>query len=232
MTPALATAAADLTWLFSAGISAFERSPSGPMLERAWMFSTPGVKNRTIVTAHPMHETHAIRRDEPDRKTLIRYGRVSRRLRALAALDPLAAEALSLAFGNAGARWAAHDWRGKPKGREVALFPLVPSGRELVERVRRMELCQACGHARAKHGERCDETVRPLKVTRCCHAKGCACGGFAASLERSDADVLRVELVVDDVTGGKDALRRALIARASRESLSLLDSSLSLWCGQ
>lgn len=230
MKTSVATATADLQWFLSAGLSSFERSPSGPMLERAWLYDTGGV-HKTILTARPMHEVHESARDEPDRKVLIRYGRVSRRLRALSAMDPMAAEALSLAFGNAGARWAAHDWRGKPRGREVALFPLVPSGRGLVERVRRQELCVGCGHARARHGERCDESVQPPKVTRCCHAKGCACGGFAASLERSDADILRVELVVDDVTGGKDALRRALIGRASREAGELLDRSLAMWVG-
>jgi hypothetical protein len=229
MNHAVALAAADLSWFLSAGLSSFERSPSGPMLERAWLFSTPGVKHRAVLTARPISETVSATREEPDHRTLIRYGRVSRRLRALAALDPLAAEALSLAFGNAGARWAAHDWKGRPRGREVALFPLVPHGVELVARVRRHELCAGCGHARSRHGERADETVQPPKVVRCCHGKDCACGGFRASLERSDADVLRVEVVVDDVTRGKDALRHALVNRAYREAAELLERSLALW---
>jgi hypothetical protein len=187
MTPARHSAIADLHWLYSVGITMFQRSTAGPMWERGAMYRVAGkAKGETMrVKATPDYV-----RDGPDVEAMARLGGIERRLHALAMQDPQAARALAAAFGHAGATWAAHAWHGKPRGSIVALFPLVPSGIELVARARRQS---------------------------------------KNALELSDADRLRIEVVIDDITDGRDRLRRQLITRATGEAEALLEHALRLW---
>lgn len=184
-------AAADLSWFFSTGTSAFERSTSGGMLERARVYALPRqtaaeLRDAEPLTAQPMHETRARAGVEFDEATLARYGDLSRRMGRLARRDPLSARALACAFGDEGAKWATHRL-----GRAVALFSLVPSGIALVKRAR---------------------------------------AGSKGDLTLSDADRLRVEVVLDGVQG-RDAVRRALVARATLEAAELLTGALRAWEG-
>jgi hypothetical protein len=124
-------ASADLTWFYSVGASAFERSTCGPMLERAALYALEPSPAREV-TARPMHETRPVGGVEYDEAVLARYGDLSRRMLRLRERDPLAVRALELAFGHTGACWAA-----SVRGRCVALFVLVPDGQALLRRARR-----------------------------------------------------------------------------------------------
>lgn len=123
-------ASADLSWYFGAGISTFERSTSGPMLERQALFYVRHPECGEL-TARPTAETRAHHAPEPDDAILVRYGRISRRLARVAAVDPLSARVLAAAFGSEGARWARHE-----RGRTAALLVFTPSGLALLERTR------------------------------------------------------------------------------------------------
>jgi hypothetical protein len=136
------TEARDLEWYFSVGVSAFERSPTGPMLDRAALLAvprppTPRHANGQFtgevepITAQPIRETRPPAGVEPDERTLARFGDLSRRMRRLRERDPLSARALELGFGDRGASWSSHQL-----GRVVALFPLVPSGQALIRKSR------------------------------------------------------------------------------------------------
>jgi hypothetical protein len=121
---------ASLTWYFGEGISAFERSTFGPMLERAEAFHVPWELRRPAndVTARPTAETRHHGGVEPDHKLLVRYGEVSRRLQGC---TPTARAVLEAMHGDLGARWARHE-----RGRFVALFHLTASGKRLLEHAR------------------------------------------------------------------------------------------------
>lgn len=202
MTPGQIKATKDLTWFFEHGVTAFERSPTGPMLERAALFHVRRPVDRELllarfarepwdppvgeITARPTREQHQCEREEPQKTTLERYGAVSRRLERVARLDPQAARALALAFGSDGAHWARHE-----RGRCVALFRLVPGGTALLARAKRA-------------------------------------GGFVLS----DAERIRVQVVIDHETRGRDKPRRQLIATAMREANELLTRALCLWVGK
>lgn len=202
MTPGQIQATKDLTWFFEHGVPAFERSPTGPMLERAALFHVRRTVDPELllarfarepweppigeITARPMHETHSCEREEPSKQLLERYGRVSRRLERIARLDPQAARALALSFGADGAHWAQHE-----RGRCVALFRLVPAGQALLARAKRA-------------------------------------GGFVLS----DAERIRVQVVLDHETRGRDKPRRQLITAAMHEANELLTRALCLWVGK
>ncbi len=133
--------ARDLEWYFSVGISAFERSPTGGMLDRASLLAVPRPPPRRVnglftsdaepITAQPIRETRPPAGVEPDERTLARFGDLSRRMRRLRERDPLSVRALELAFGDRGASWSSHEL-----GRVVALFVLVPSGQALIRKSR------------------------------------------------------------------------------------------------
>lgn len=136
--------ARDLEWYFSVGASAFEKSPTGGMLDRAALMAVPrpppvrlangqfrAATGDEPITAQPIRETRPPAGVEPDERTLARIGDLSRRMRRLRERDPLSARALALGFGDRGASWASHQL-----GRVIALFPLVPSGQALIRRAR------------------------------------------------------------------------------------------------
>lgn len=243
----------DLQWLMEYGTCAFERSPSGAILERqrirrirhrpdpailaarldrarrhAWQEPPPGA-----ITAQPIRETITSEREEPDMGVLVRYGAATRKLERVAEADPQAARALALAFGADGAKWARHE-----RGRVVALFPLVASGIAIVRRVRAAECCALCGHARSAHHVEPAGDDHHGPRPSCSRCKPCKVTGiqgahhFLGGLDLSDADRLRVQVEVDWVTGGKlDRARRALITAATNEGHELLAHALGLWVG-
>lgn len=137
---AIDKAAADLTWYFGIGVSAFARSPAGAMLDRAKLLTPPAPEplprfvarpEPAAVTARPTAETRPHASVEIDEAVLARYGDLSRRMLRLRERDPLACRALELGFGDVGAFWAP-----SVRGRCVALFPLVPEGMALLRRAR------------------------------------------------------------------------------------------------
>jgi hypothetical protein len=232
-----------LTWMWSCGLQAFFRSPSGAMLERqhamrvvyrpsaelvrerfdrAARIRATGLHEPPVggITAQPTAEFVSSSREPPNDADLVRFGAVSSHREKVKAHSSLAVEALDLAFGAEGARWS---W--SEQGRAVALFPLVPAGIALIAGAKAAELCGRCKHARRRH---VTVYVTP-RESWCCAGKGCACGEFVATLELSDADRLNVAVQVDQVTGGSDRERRGLIVRAKREAEELLANALATW---
>ena len=124
-----ASDAALLDWIFSTGISAFERSTMGFALERAELFAMPRAANAPEVTARPIHSRQHEPSQEPDEAAMRKAGGVWRRLLKVPAAHR---DVLERWHGVEGAKWARHE-----RGRVVALFPVVPSGAELVLRARR-----------------------------------------------------------------------------------------------
>jgi hypothetical protein len=120
----------DLAWFFSVGLSSFERSTFGPMLQRAEMFGSVAKRQRKPLTARVRSGGGSGGEPsyEPDERTLIRFGDVSRRLGRVA---PRLVEVLALYYGDVGESWARH-----PRGRWVALFPLTQAGLALMDLAR------------------------------------------------------------------------------------------------
>lgn len=241
MTIAESRAAAELHWYYSTGITLFQRSTAGPMWERAEMLYARGKPGPNTM---PVRETKDYRRDMVNEPLWERAGACERRFTAIALADPQAARCLAFVFGHPGAKWAAERWYNVPaRGAIVAAFELVPSGVQLVERAKRFEKCGRCEHIRWAHGERVEvdaTTGKRTTVRFCRHVtreKGkadvaCKCGGFVEKLDVSDADRLREEVRADDITQGRDALRRQLITRATGEAEALLEHALRLWCAK
>lgn len=222
MSYAVNTASATLSWYFTHGITAFSRSTTGPMWERAANLYARGKSGPDTM---PVRETKDYRRDMVAEDTWVKIGGIKKRLDAIAALDPQAARCLAAVYGHEGAKWSYERWRYvRPRGSIVAAFVLVPSGQALLSRSRRYETCRFCGHARCQHGERVEENKRHVS----CH-EACACSGFSAMHHMSDTEVLRSEVRADDLNQGRDALRRQLIVRAEREAGELLERALRMW---
>ena len=119
-----------LTWFFGIGQVAFERSPTGAVLERAFLFSTARDERKDRrarvrkarpkrsrakhssepwdpfpVTAFPTAEVRLSQGYEPEDQLLRRYAHVSRLLKLVEQRDPLAAQVLEHYYGDPGARW-------------------------------------------------------------------------------------------------------------------------------
>lgn len=195
-----------LSWFYAKGVTAFERSTSGPMLERAEQFYIPrpvappwgpeGPRGPQV-SAQPTRETKGSQASEPELRTLIRYGIVSRRLRAIEASDPVARRALDLAYGDEGAKWARHA-----RGRDVALYPLTAAGEALVRRARRV----ATGAGlELSDAERLRNEID------------------ADSTSVAPVDVGRAEVI---------EIRRGLIMRAAREAVALMARANRAWALQ
>jgi hypothetical protein len=121
--------AADLLWYFSEGISTFERSPFGGMLERASVLSCDS-DGEPIPTQDPSEWHVAPVKHQPaepsytpELETMVRVARISRRLSTIERADRLISTTLATYYGDLGARWAA-----TPLGRLAAIYGLTDSG--------------------------------------------------------------------------------------------------------
>lgn len=119
----------DLEWALSEGISLFERSRQGVILEQAWLYNVPSDVLPEDVTAWPSGPRQPATAKMPDE---IAIGRVGRVRNSLAGLSGTHRRALELYHGTEGSRWANHVG-----GRLVALFELTEHGAQLIARTRR-----------------------------------------------------------------------------------------------
>lgn len=113
----------------------FEKSPSGPMWERAFMFSgTPEgdypAVDEADITAWPTSEQRVPAKGEPSSADTELIGRVSKKL---ALVRPVYRRALEFFHGDRG---AAAALKVKGHGRIASLFELTPAGRALAKRER------------------------------------------------------------------------------------------------
>lgn len=82
-------------------------------------------------TTQPLSEEHgAVDRYEVDDATLVRFARVSRRMRIIETQAPTLHATLVAYHGNTGSRWALE---APPSGRLVAVYPLTTTGAKWVE---------------------------------------------------------------------------------------------------
>lgn len=133
-----------LLWYFGLGQTAFERSTSGGMLDRAAQFANNDAWPRvqvlgkggacigweSAITARPTAESRSISGYVPDEFAMTRYADVSRNMQRVERKDGLAALALSVFFGDIGQKWATS---GAEHGRNGALYRLTVKGRALIE---------------------------------------------------------------------------------------------------
>lgn len=131
-----------LLWYFGLGQTAFERSTSGGMLDRAAQFANSDAWPRvqvlnaagacigweSAITARPTAETRSISGYVPDEFAMTRYADVSRLMMKVERRDGLSATVIGLLFGDAGQRWATGE-----HGRLGALYHITTKGRLLIE---------------------------------------------------------------------------------------------------
>jgi hypothetical protein len=138
---------ASLDWFFGEGSALFERSTTGPMLERAALFKVDYLPDPELVaaerarepwdppvgeiTARPTAEVRAPGGHMAPEGAMSRYARISRILRKIGAVDLVAYEVLGTFYGDQGARWGRTVY-----GRLFGLFPMTTGGRELLVRAR------------------------------------------------------------------------------------------------
>jgi hypothetical protein len=158
------TADADLHFYFSAD-RLFWRSPMGPMLDRAraerftsdgrpvgqsreWDWLPPNGKHKPEAHMQLMGQ----RRGEGggyelDSEDVIRHGSISRRIMEISRRNPRHYGVLAAYYSDRGSRWAAASQdrfdrdgkllaKGVGPGALVAIYPLTPSGRALIQRER------------------------------------------------------------------------------------------------
>ena len=126
--------AADLEWYFGPGGGSFERSTFGPTLSKAELYSHKKRASGLPLTARITHEVRSSEAVEPDHEALLRFARVSRRLRTVESQDRMLAIVLGLFHGDVGSRHALAD--GGRHGRVSCLYALVPSGKRLIAKSR------------------------------------------------------------------------------------------------
>lgn len=149
--------AGEVEWFCSLGISKFERSTFGPMLDRARLFGdVPRERDPELaaarrerkkrmettgawepdpgeITARPTCETRESAREEPRTEVLERYGLVSARLKHVSERDPLATTVLTTFHGDSGAQFA---FLPRGPGRIASLFKIVPAGKRILAKSR------------------------------------------------------------------------------------------------
>lgn len=132
----------NLSWYHGKGRTLFERSTFGGMLDRAAQFSSDAIWPRVQVlnaagacigwesgiTARPTAETRSIVGYMPDEDSSLRFADVSAAMLLVERQDRLAAQVISLVFGDAGQRWTLSE-----HGRMGALYHLTVKGRVLIE---------------------------------------------------------------------------------------------------
>lgn len=133
----------DLAWFFGLGQTAFERSTTGPMLDRAELYASAGERVWTgeqfdviesgliryaEISARPTAEVHAPGGYEPSLTDLERYARVSRALMLVERASRMHALVLESFFGDLGEGWAATK-----RGRLGSLYHLTETGARVLE---------------------------------------------------------------------------------------------------
>lgn len=108
----------DLDFYFGEGLSSFDRSPFGGILEHQEIYYQKRGPTKEL-TAQPTAELAYAPAHEPDEHILFRYGSISRRL---ALLSPLDRQILAAWHGDSGAAFA------RINARPACLFPFVPTG--------------------------------------------------------------------------------------------------------
>jgi len=139
-----------LEWFFSLGQTAFERSTSGSMFERAELYSKSreyGIRRAPVLGSHgqvigyeneidarPTAETRPPAGYVPDINTLGRYAEASWALKRIERMAPRHALVLELWYGDRGQYWAGLE---QPYGRAAALFHITHKGQTLLAAARR-----------------------------------------------------------------------------------------------
>jgi hypothetical protein len=142
-----------LEWFFSRGQTAFERSTSGGMFERAEMYSIAReyaverapvfgkhgqvIGWRDVLDARPTAELRSIGGYVPNEAQMETYATVSAKLKRLERLSPISVLVLELWYGDMGQRWATQDGLDQPYGRQGALFHVTVKGRALIAKARK-----------------------------------------------------------------------------------------------
>lgn len=172
----------DLLWYFGPGRAAFEKSPSGAVLERAHAMSikhkpSPDVvaarRERSrqqrwdteppgAITAQPTAEIRESPRSEPELGLLRRYGSVSSRLVSMSERGQLVLEAY---FGDSAARWAVATGLVGRVGRLGPILPMTAAGKRMQQlrgRGPKLTALQAVENEVAQHGLHPTEERRTL----------------------------------------------------------------------
>jgi hypothetical protein len=126
----------DLEWALGFGLTKFQKSTSGILLERAmrYCFDSEGKRIPRVEDTWkvmPVAKTDTGLTYTPDFRDLHRFGRVSRILLVGERTDTLLVTAIKLFYGDAGARWGRETI-----GRDACLFPLTRTGRGLLKLLR------------------------------------------------------------------------------------------------
>jgi hypothetical protein len=121
----------EINWFYSVGISTFFHSTFGRTLERAQVFRRcsnnklipiPQGTDKWKFIFVPREDSHPSY--ELDPVLLDRFGRVSRRLRAIEKEDSLSSKVIEAFYGDEGARWAHQP----NPGRLLSLYSMTQSG--------------------------------------------------------------------------------------------------------
>lgn len=154
---------------------------------------------------------------EVDHSDLVMHSRLSRRMRVLCWLNPEAYAVLSVYFGDRGARWAQTSQNrldsdggdtvspGLGFGAIVALYPLTPSGRQLLDRERR----RGVGNATTQKATRAEERRRASE-----HASRLAY--LDAAIQESEREEASLMLALEQALLAKKEARARL--QAAKES--------------
>lgn len=202
MTPGQIKATKDLTWYFEHGIPSFERSALGAMLERAELYRVPRMYDRERVLA-----SFARRPNEPPPHPVT--ARPTREVHACEREEPT--RALLVRYGLVNRRLATVA-RIDPQAARALALAFGADGAEWAR------------HARG----RCVALFRLVPAGEALLARSKRVPGIPLS----DAQRIRVQVVIDHETRGRDKVRRQLIAAAMREANELLTRALCLWVGK
>lgn len=207
-------ATADLTWYFEHGVTMSERSPSGYMLERADTF-----KPR--------------KRRDPERSQARRDRR--RRMRATGEWEPspdeLTAQPIhetvtssrSDAFDeDVPIRESKNSRKGMVDRRLKAIALADPHAARALVAAFGVQGAKWAHHQRGRNVALFPLTVAGAELIARSRR-------LSPRLDMNDAERLHVEVEIDRIQDGRDAIRRRLITRATVEAAGLLGAALELW---
>lgn len=202
MTPAQIKATSDLTWYFEHGIPSFERSAMGPMLERADLYRVPRSIDHDLLRANFARKPH-----EPPAFAIT--ARPTRETHPCEREEPT--RALLVRYGLVNRRLS-HIARIDPQAARALAHAFGSDGAHW---------------ARHERG-RCVALFRLVPAGEALLARSRRVPGIPLT----DAQRIRVQVVIDHETRGRDRIRRQLIATAMREANELLTRALALWVGK